>query len=246
MVLAAPLLVLGRPVSPMLWALPMRWRRRVGGWAKAAPVRDGWRVLKGPFAAWMLHALALWLWHLPGPYQATLRSEAVHTLQHASFLGTGLLFWWTVVHGREGRMGYGASVFYLFATMMHSGGLGALLTFSPSPVRGVRRRHGGVGTDDAGRPAAGGAHHVGPRGARLPGGGIDPGGRVDARGGAARHALAGPRPARLDVKGRMVMRIRTTRGVMAALLALAACDGGGDAGVRARRVPHGRGPDRRT
>lgn len=30
-------------------------------------------------------------------------------------------------------MGYGASVFYLFATAMHSGALGALLTFAPSP-----------------------------------------------------------------------------------------------------------------
>jgi cytochrome c oxidase assembly factor CtaG len=73
------------------------------------------------------------MWHLPGLYQATLRSEILHTLQHASFLGTGLLFWWTVVHGREGRMGYGASVFYLFATAMHSGGLGALLTFASTP-----------------------------------------------------------------------------------------------------------------
>jgi cytochrome c oxidase assembly factor CtaG len=133
MALAAPLLVLGRPLIPMLWALPMRWRRRLGGWAKAAPVQGGWRWATAPFAAWLLHAAALWLWHLPGPYQATLASEAMHTLQHASFLGTGLLFWWALVHGREGRMGYGAAVFYLFATAMHSGGLGALLTFAPSP-----------------------------------------------------------------------------------------------------------------
>ncbi|MEW5926289.1 MAG: cytochrome c oxidase assembly protein [Gemmatimonadota bacterium] len=133
MALAAPLLVLGRPVIPLLWALPVGWRRSVGGWAKGAAVRGGWRALTAPFAAWLLHAAALWLWHLPAAYQATLRSDAAHTLQHASFLGTGLLFWWTVVHGREGRMGYGASVLYLFATAMHSGGLGALLTFARSP-----------------------------------------------------------------------------------------------------------------
>jgi putative membrane protein len=60
----------------------------------------------------------------------------MHALQHASFLGTALLFWWALVHGREGRMGYGASVFYLFATAMHSGGLGALLTFAPAPWYG--------------------------------------------------------------------------------------------------------------
>lgn len=133
MALAAPLLVLGRPVVPFLWALPIGWRRAAGGWAKRNPVRSGWRALTNPFAAWLLHAAALWLWHLPALYEATLASEAAHALQHASFLGTGLLFWWALVHGREGRMGYGASVFYLFATAMHSGGLGALLTFAPRP-----------------------------------------------------------------------------------------------------------------
>ena len=66
MALAAPLLVLGRPVVPLLWALPLPWRRRIGGWARTAPVRGGWGVLTAPFAAWLVHALALWLWHLPG------------------------------------------------------------------------------------------------------------------------------------------------------------------------------------
>lgn len=132
MVLAAPLLVLGRPLVPLLWAMPMRWRRRVGGWAKDPAVRGGWRAASGPFAAWLLHAAALWLWHLPAGYEATLRSEWMHTLQHASFLGTGLLFWWALLHGREGRPGYGAAVFYLFATAMHSGALGALLAFAPT------------------------------------------------------------------------------------------------------------------
>lgn len=133
MALAVPLLVLGRPLVPFLWAMPMRARRAGGRWAKKAPVRGGWLMVSGPFAAWLLHAAALWLWHLPAPYQAALASGGMHTLQHASFLGTALLFWWALFHGREGRMGYGAAVFYLFATAMHSGALGALLTFAPTP-----------------------------------------------------------------------------------------------------------------
>jgi cytochrome c oxidase assembly factor CtaG len=133
MAVAAPLLVLGRPLIPFLWAIPIGWRRSIGGWAKAGVVARAWRAVTNPLAAWLLHAAALWLWHLPGAYGASLASEGMHTLQHASFLGTALLFWWALVHGREGRMGYGASVFYLFATAMHSGGLGALLTFAPRP-----------------------------------------------------------------------------------------------------------------
>jgi putative membrane protein len=48
------------------------------------------------------------------------------------FFWTAALFWWGMAHGRYGRGGYGAAVFYVFATAMHSGILGALLTFSPN------------------------------------------------------------------------------------------------------------------
>jgi len=70
------------------------------------------------------------LWHAPALYQATLTSGAVHTLQHVSFLGAALLFWWALLHGREGRIGRPAAVIYLFTTAVHTSLLGALLTFS--------------------------------------------------------------------------------------------------------------------
>lgn len=130
MVVAAPLLVLGRPIVPMLWALPIAWRRRVGGWGRERVVSAAWRMLTLPLVAFALHGAALWLWHAPRLYEETLFSEGMHALQHASFLLTALLFWWSLVHGREGRLGYGAAVLYLFGTMLHTGALGALLTFS--------------------------------------------------------------------------------------------------------------------
>ncbi|HEX2189626.1 MAG TPA: cytochrome c oxidase assembly protein, partial [Longimicrobiaceae bacterium] len=110
MAVAAPLLVLGRPVIPFLWGVPMGWRRGVGGWARGGRVRAAWGALTALSAAWLLHAAAIWLWHLPSLYQATLASDAVHTLQHLSFLGTALLFWWVLLHGRGRRTGYGAAV----------------------------------------------------------------------------------------------------------------------------------------
>jgi cytochrome c oxidase assembly factor CtaG len=130
MAAAAPLLVLGRPLLALLWALPMRWRKTVGSWAAAPPVRSLWSTLSRPVTAWTLHALAIWLWHAPPLYQATLQSETVHTLQHLSFLGTGLLFWWSLFRGREGRLGAPFAVVYLFTTAVHTSLLGALLTFS--------------------------------------------------------------------------------------------------------------------
>jgi cytochrome c2 len=77
--------------------------------------------------------VVLWIWHAPGLFQAALASEPVHALQHLSFLASALLFWWALIHGRQGQMGYGPAVLYLFTTSMHSGALGALLTFAPAP-----------------------------------------------------------------------------------------------------------------
>jgi len=75
---------------------------------------------------------------VPRLFEMTLESSVVHALQHASFLLTALLFWWALLHGRHGRdagpraAGYGAAVFYLFTTAVHTSALGALLTFSPT------------------------------------------------------------------------------------------------------------------
>jgi cytochrome c2 len=80
--------------------------------------------------AWALHAIALWIWHAPPLFQATLQSDLIHTLQHLSFLLSALLFWWAVLHNGRDRVGYGAATLYVFTTSIHSGALGALLTFS--------------------------------------------------------------------------------------------------------------------
>jgi cytochrome c oxidase assembly factor CtaG len=128
---AAPLLVLGRPLAVFLWALPPAARERVGEWAASRPVSAAWQAITGPLAVFVIHGLALWLWHAPALYEAALRSDAVHLLQHASFFGSAALFWWALIHGRYGKMGYGVAVFYVFATALHSGVLGALLTFAP-------------------------------------------------------------------------------------------------------------------
>ena len=126
----APLLVVGRPLVPFLWGLPLSWRQTLGDWTRDDRVSQTWRTLSLPVVAFSLHALALWIWHLPGPYQSTLSSELMHSLQHVSFLGTALLFWWTIFKTRGTELGYGAAVFYLFGTALQTGALGALLTFS--------------------------------------------------------------------------------------------------------------------
>ncbi|HEY0513491.1 MAG TPA: cytochrome c oxidase assembly protein [Thermoanaerobaculia bacterium] len=128
---AAPLMVLGRPLAPFLWALPLGARERVGKGTQAPAFAAVWRALTAPLAVFVIHGLALWLWHLPALYQATLDDDFIHALQHLSFFASAALFWWSLIHGRFGRLGYGVAVLYVFFTSMHSGILGALLTFAP-------------------------------------------------------------------------------------------------------------------
>jgi putative membrane protein len=96
-------------------------------------VRATWRVLRLAPVAWTLHVAMLWAWHLPSLYEAALRSEAVHVLEHTAFFATALLFWWLLVapHGR--RLGTGAAVMYLFAAALQCTILGALITFARHP-----------------------------------------------------------------------------------------------------------------
>jgi cytochrome c oxidase assembly factor CtaG len=132
MLVAAPLLVLGRPLIAFLWALPLSWSRSLGNLSKITWINRLWRALTIPLVAWLIHAIALWVWHIPALFDATLHSEAIHTVQHLSFLLSALLFWWALIHGRHGAMGYGAAVLYVFTTSVHSGALGALITIAGS------------------------------------------------------------------------------------------------------------------
>lgn len=131
MIVAAPLLVSGRPLAVWLWALPAHWRMRVGAGVRWRPVKTSWRLLTAPLSAWLLHAAALWLWHAPRLFQAALLHPWMHTLQHSSFLVSALLFWWTIFGRRPGTEASAPAMLSLFTTMVHTGALGALLTLAP-------------------------------------------------------------------------------------------------------------------
>jgi putative membrane protein len=130
MIVAAPLMVLGRPLGVWVWALPPAWRVNVGGVTHARPVAFFWNMITRPLNAWLLHFAALWLWHVPGFFQAALENNGIHALQHASFLFSALLFWWAVLGKQAGQGARGMAMLSLFSTMMHTGALGALFTFS--------------------------------------------------------------------------------------------------------------------
>jgi putative membrane protein len=148
MVVAAPLLVIGRPFLPVLWALPSRWRERLGTAARRPAVRSAWSWMTGPFVVLVVHGAAVWVWHAPVLFEAALRSEAVHGLQHLCFFWTAALFWWALVQGGYGRLGYGVAALFVFATSVHTSVLGALITFARAawyPIYAGRGEEWGIG-----------------------------------------------------------------------------------------------------
>jgi putative membrane protein len=128
MLVAAPLIVLGRPLVPFLWALSPRLRERATAIARGERARGLWRALTGPLFVVLLHGVVVWVWHVPALFEAALLSEVVHAAQHAMFFVTAALFWWSLIHGRYGRAGYGMGVLYVFVTALHTSILGALMT----------------------------------------------------------------------------------------------------------------------
>jgi putative membrane protein len=128
MVVAAPLIVLGKPLFVALWALPTPARAALSRAIGSAAFKRIWRVVTAPLVVLVVHALVLWIWHVPALFSAALDDETVHGVQHAMFFVAAALFWWGLVHGRYGRAGYGVSVLYVFATALHTSILGALLS----------------------------------------------------------------------------------------------------------------------
>lgn len=131
MLVAAPLLVLGQPLLAFLWAMPARHRPHVARLVRGPVITRAWHQLTAPLTVFVIHALALWAWHVPVLFEAALANEAIHFVQHVCFLATAALFWWGMVYGRYGRVGYGVAVLYVFATALHNSLLGALLTVAP-------------------------------------------------------------------------------------------------------------------
>lgn len=129
-VVAPPLLLLGTPMVAYAAALPNAGKGMARAWRAV-----GGRRLEGPAVAALLQAVALWAWHAPAAYEAALADRLVHTLEHACFLATALLFWAAVLNaGRRGSASRGVATLAVLATVVQGGFLGALLTFAPMPL----------------------------------------------------------------------------------------------------------------
>jgi cytochrome c oxidase assembly factor CtaG len=120
---AAPLLVLGAPVTLLLRAATPAFRRR---WVLPLLRSRPLRLLTAPVVSWAQFALVLWVSHFSPLYEAALRSPGIHALEHLLYIVSAVLFWSPVagLDPSPRRLSHPARLLYLFLAMPQSSLLG--------------------------------------------------------------------------------------------------------------------------
>jgi putative membrane protein len=91
---AATLIALAAPITALLRGATPNVRRTV-----ILPILHSrvLRIVSFPVVAWIVFAGVMWGTHFSPIFDLSLEDPLVHDLEHALYLGAGLLFWWPAV-----------------------------------------------------------------------------------------------------------------------------------------------------
>ena len=103
------LIVLGAPWIPLLFALPVAIRRKVGRFVMLGPwsraLRGVGRFITDPWFALISFNVVMVVWHLPALFDLSEQNQAIHIwLMHGSFFVTGVLFWLQIIPSHPFRV----------------------------------------------------------------------------------------------------------------------------------------------
>jgi putative membrane protein len=117
--LAAPLVVAGRPVEALAATIGVQAPR--GPWKGQAPL-----------LAAVAFAVLLWFWHAPAPYAATFSSAFVYWSMHVTVFGAALWLWHALLDSRNSSLIAKLAAGFFSSAQM--GFLGALITLAARAV----------------------------------------------------------------------------------------------------------------
>jgi putative membrane protein len=132
-----PLLLIANPLPFYMWGLPAMVRRGVGrALSRGSAFRRGLYALTGPGLIWMAFVAIFLGWHDPNAYNAALRSDLIHDLEHLTFFGAAMLFWWLVVRAgpRLRSLSRGLRIGLLLAAVPVNMAAGVAISFAGQPV----------------------------------------------------------------------------------------------------------------
>ena len=120
-------------VAPFLLALGRGWET-IGAGMQAGDISEDDAATPAPRPRLpltpiaILYGVTLWVLHAPPVYDVILTDATMHILSVFALVGISLAFWTSVLDAA--RVAPGRAVTILFATMAHTGFLGAILTFA--------------------------------------------------------------------------------------------------------------------
>src|SRR6267154_54438 len=131
MTFAAPSILLGKPVKTLIYGMPLRFVQVMGQLFQSAGVHHVLSALTHPVICWLGAAVTLVAWHIPAVFVLGLRSQMWHGIEQASFLATGLLFWWPVIQPLPASLKWPESsmLLYLFLATLPCDILSGFLVF---------------------------------------------------------------------------------------------------------------------
>ena len=84
-------------------------------------LRAVWSLATKPWAATLIFNAVLLVWHIPALYDATLTTDWIHIIEHITFIGVGVIFWWPVVDPMRSANGRPVSPFVKIAILAIAG-----------------------------------------------------------------------------------------------------------------------------
>jgi putative membrane protein len=140
--IAPPLLLIANPMPVVLWGLPDKWRLKAGNALGHVLHRDSQfrkvlRKITAPGIIWLVWVIALFGWHDPSMYNAALRYEFLHDLEHLSFFIASMLFWWHITGAGpriHRQFGYLARIAFVLAAVPPNMALGVWLAFNNNVI----------------------------------------------------------------------------------------------------------------
>jgi cytochrome c oxidase assembly factor CtaG len=133
MMVAPPLILLANPVPILMWGVSGASRSQAGSLLSRQSVIRRLRDILGCMpVAWSLYAVNLWAWHYPAFYEAALRNDWIHDIEHLLFFLTALVFWWPVIRpvSRPTPLQDGIRILYLFLAGTQDALLSGLIALS--------------------------------------------------------------------------------------------------------------------
>jgi cytochrome c oxidase assembly factor CtaG len=95
------------------------------------------REIAEPIAAQVIAAGVMIAWHLPALYDATLRSESLHVVEHLTFIASGVVLYWPVLQATSAHARWKLSapfiLLYLLVATLPQDAIALVLLFSREP-----------------------------------------------------------------------------------------------------------------